>query len=348
MLKRALRTRCYCRGRIIAVLRRLLMAFLGAGLLVGIVAADEVPLPTSRSTTLRAGDNVYVVKGRVKIPKGVKLLCQKGVRIVGRGEDPTLEVEGFFEAHGIRDQEVALEGIHIELTPRFEGLRLAFAVLRSGGGIRTAEKKPVSGRLHLEDVKFQGKATLNIELTGGLVEIKRTSAVSPVQIRAVDSVKGKPNTARLDCFWCFAEYEFVSGFHGGLLVNGVNDVRVRWCRLGGEQSLFQNCRKFVLEACKLDSSVVAIEQSLRGQLGKTKVLKCDVYSETLRVKSPPAKKKELVQLDSCYFKHGSTVKQIHETIEDANDDPQTPNGAIVRIKKVLKRPLKLGGTDRPR
>ena len=301
------------------------------------LAVAQDPLPVARSAKLQGG--TYFVDGRKTIPKGVKLLCQKGVRIVGRGKDPVLRVEGDFETHGLRGKEVVIANLHLELAGPFDRVRLAFATFQGTGGIRTAKDLPARGKLHLEDVKFEGSAELRVTFEKGLIEMKRISSRAPAAIRGVDADK----PLKLDCFWCFQEYEFVSGFHGGLLVEKVKDARVRWTRLGGLASSFKDCAALVLEACKFDSEEIEISQSKAGLLGKTKILKCDVYSATLVFKAPKQKgKRDRVVLDSCFFKNATNVNTV------LSDRIDRPEHVKISIKKLLKKPLKLGGSDQPR
>ncbi len=301
------------------------------------LAVAQDPLPVARSARLRGG--TYFVEGRKTIPKGVKLLCQKGVRIVGRGKEPVLRVEGDFETHGLRGSEVLIANLHIELAGPFVRMRLAFAKFQGTGGIRTAKELPARGTLHLEDVKFEGAADLRVTFEKGLIELKRTSSMAPAALRGVDA--NKP--FKLDCFWCYQESEFVSGFHGGLLVEKVKDARVRWTRLGGLASSFRDCASLVLEACKLDSRTITITQTKAGLLGKTKILKCDFYAEELIFKAPKKKgKRDKVALDSCYFKNASKASTV---LSERIDKPEH---ITVVIKKLLKKPKNLGGTDRRR
>ena len=113
-------------------------------LIVAVLAAvpawAQEPLPVSRST--RLSGKSYTIQGRVTLGKGIKLLCQRGVEIVGVDKGATLVVEGDFEAHGLRGQEVVLRDIHVELAPDFERARLAFAIFRGAAGLRTAKDHP--------------------------------------------------------------------------------------------------------------------------------------------------------------------------------------------------------------
>ena len=88
---------------------------------------------------------------------------------------------------------------------------------------------------------------------------------------------------------------------------------------------------------------VEISQSKAGMIGKTKILKCDVYSDLIVLKAPQQKgKRDRVILDSCFFKSTTGVKAVlAQRIE-------RPKHVKVLIKKLLKKPQKLGGTDRPR
>ena len=63
----------------------------GAALLPLLLAAspDEKPFPaTDRSLILREEKTTYLVEGRVVIPKGVEISCQKDIYIKGKGDMP--------------------------------------------------------------------------------------------------------------------------------------------------------------------------------------------------------------------------------------------------------------------
>ena len=69
----------------------------------------------------------------------------------------------------------------------------------------------------------------------------------------------------------------------------------------------------------------------------------NIYSDVIVLKAPQQKgKRDRVILDSCFFRNAKGVKTVLEERIDR------PKHVTVLIKKLLKRPQKLGGSDRPR
>ena len=89
-----------------------------------------VPFPTEKSTILREEKVVYTVSGRVKIPEGVEISCQKDVKVVATGPSAVIEVEGALKIHGVSDREVIFEGVTIELAAKFLDAHLDMAMVR--------------------------------------------------------------------------------------------------------------------------------------------------------------------------------------------------------------------------
>ena len=106
---------------------------------------------------------------------------------------------------------------------------------------------------------------------------------------------------------------------------------MRWTRLGGARSSLASCKRLVLEACKIDSQALELRD-----LGKTRVVKCDFYGESI-----VAKGKGGLLLERCFFKHFDSAESIQK-------DMIASEGVRVQVKKPLKRPTNLAGKDYPR
>ena len=307
---------------------------LGVFFVVGVAGAQD-PLPLGRSSKLKGA--TYTLVGEQVLRKGVKLLCQKNVHIIG-SEQAKLIVQGDLETHGLRGSEVVFQDVDVILDERFQRARLAFAKFRGRAGLFTRPKKFATGKLHMEDVWFEGEAKLKISFHEGLVEIKRTSANALAEIYG----HHPDRNLKVVIFWCYAETKLVSGFHGGLRIAKVKEASVRWTRIGGTMARFEDFGTFTLEACKIDSETFSMHQSRKGRFSKTKFLKCDVYTDQLLFNAPPGSK-DRVTLDSCYF---AGSKPDAKTIKKNRIDE---TGRVsVTIKKPRKQASNLAGTNRPR
>jgi len=103
-------------------------------------------------------------------------------------------------------------------------------------------------------------------------------------------------------------------------------------------------RTLQLDGVKIDSKRLEISHEVAGELRRTKVLKCDVYAEKVKLHSPKSEDgtRDRVVFERCWFRYRTDPREIHEQVlEDTADDPR--NAASVVLGKVNARPLELGG-----
>jgi len=307
-----------------------------------LLAGDEIPFPVERSTILREEGATYFVEGTRRIPWGVEIAVQKEVKIVGRGKDAVLEVEGALQVHGTRDREVIFEHVTIRPAPRFEELRLDMAILRGSGGLRTARDQPSAGKVSVENSMFSDAAAIELALCAGELTIFATHSFEPARIAGLPQAPEKPCAAKVRIDACFnAQNSFQSGFIGGLLLSGLPGATVRNSRMAGAVSEFRDCGALTFDGNKVNSTALAFTHATPGGFKGSRFLKCDVYATTIRFTAPEGKA-ERVTLDKWWFRGLTKPDEIHEKlIRDGKDDPR--NAARVDFAKINDRPLELAG-----
>ena len=307
-------------------------------LLAGVPARaepEERPFPVGRTTILRAGRVVYVVEGTITIAEGVDISLQKDVHVVGRGESPTLRVEGTLKVHGVGLREVIFEGVTVELAPDFRDVQLDMVIFRNGGGIHTSDDKPSAGKLFVENVVLKDSASIDLRFRRGSIDLSSVTCGASTGVAAVEDEAGEVGKLRLN----------IRGSDlSNLTVRNGHDVTVRLTRLAGAAAEFHDCRTLTIDGNKVNASLLAITHSNPGGLTKTKVTKCDVYSEAVEVRSPLKNGRvgDKVVVDRCWFKGVTDQRALRaEVIRDAEDDPE--NGARLVLRKVSARPNELAG-----
>lgn len=297
-------------------------------------AQEQVPFPTRKSTILRKERVVYYVEGRQKIPWGCEISCQKDVHVVARGSNAVLEVAGSLQAHGVSTREIIFEGVTIEPAPRCEDIHLDMVIFRKGGGLKTPKGKPVHAKIFVENTEFNDSSALDIELTKGRVDLSATESYGPVRVTGVAEEGRRSSNLVLMVRGC--------RFDQGLFVTGARDATIRINHLRGDRSEFVDCHELTFDGNKVNSEVLLFRQTKSGRFSKTKLQKCDIYSNSVRFEAPVGKSKEKVSLDKCFFKGFTRKKEIlAAVIHDARNNEKS--GVMAVFRKVNKRPLELAG-----
>ncbi|MHC4955443.1 MAG: hypothetical protein ACYTGZ_16445 [Planctomycetota bacterium] len=299
-------------------------------------AQDAKPLPLRKSVILPSGGH-YFVEGRQEIVWGQELSVQKNTRIVGRGEGATLVVSGALQVRGVRDSEVVLENLNIEVAEKCERVHLD-TVQMGGGSIRTAKGKSCFARVHLEKTNLNG-TEIDLLLYKGEVTVHASQIKGPVRLVAVPE-KGKKKAAVKALF-------NTSNLDRDLTFLGVNSLVVRACGLAGQQVLFRDCATLTFDANVCKSPSVVMEQTAAGKFKKTKIQKSDFINCKLILKAPRVgKKKDKIPVDKCFF-GGRTKKKdiLGRDIHDGHTDETS--GAFVVFRKINDRALGLGGYTSP-
>ncbi len=300
------------------------------------VAGDERPLHTHKSTTIKAGPT-YIVEGRKRVPPGCRLSIQKGVRIVGRGDNPVLVVAGAVHIHGVEVEQIIIENLQIVLAPRFEILRLDY--VRLSGDIRTAPDAPADGRLQVENAAIEGK--IDVTLTGGEVDLLDAGFSGEVRIRGVPASGKKRSTARVKLLGCGGIDDGPYGFRSGVFLTGLTKAVVRNCGVGGYKSEFIDCKALMFDGNLVTSSSLTFRNPDAALFKGTKLLKNDIYSTSVVFSAPLGKKRVVVPVDKCWFRGVTDPEEIHELISDGRDDPKV--GVVVKLRRLSEKVHGLGG-----
>lgn len=299
-------------------------------------AADETtePFPVDKSRILREGNVVYLVEGRMTIPRGVEVSCQKNVIVRGVGEGATIVVEGSLQGHGVGAREIIFENVMIEPAAKCEDLHLDMVIFRSGGGIRTGKEKATDGKLFLENTRLTDGAVFDVEMVEGSVDLSSFKCDTVAKLVALDR-EGSPNKLKVKIRG--------SQFTKGLELRNADDVTVRINTFNGERVTFVDCGSLIFDGNKVTAKRVEIVQQKAGRQAKTKLQKCDFYCDEISVWAPLEKgKSDVVTVDKCYFKGETDEDAIHEKFLRDGRDLES-NGATFKLKKVNERPLELAG-----
>ncbi len=295
---------------------------------------DEKPFPaTDRSIILREEKTIYLVEGRVKIPRGVEVSCQKEIYIRAKGDAPAvIEVAGSFKAHGVSNREIIFEGVTVEPAETFDKIQLDSCVFRKGGGLATPKDGSSTGILYLQFCAFQDGARMDLALTGPSVDLIDSSLSGTLRLRGVDP-GGKPNRlkATLRAFDT-----------GGIQAENVADLTYRLGVIRAGPAQFKDCETLTFDGNKVEAKEISFLQSKAGGFARTQVLKCDLYSKRIVFRAPAdPKRDDAVALDKCWFEGLTASAAIAERIVDVADEKD--NNVRATPTNPQERPLELAG-----
>ncbi len=310
-------------------------------------AADDEPkpFPAAKTTILKSG-GTYFVEGRVRIPKGVEITVQKDTKIVGRGENATIEVVGALAIHGVNDSTVGIAAVTIEVQAKFESLRVDMAVFSGSSlGIVTPKDTACDGRIVVLNTEFKEAARVDVTMSGNEVDLQRVYMAAPARVKAVDAEGSSGNRVKLNVLNCCT----VSGtgvpgaLMGGIVVEGVANVTVRATRICGDTAKFVDCGSVEFDGNQVKCATLEFTQSAAGRFGRTTISNCDVLCEKIVLWSPAAPgKAEWISCDKCWFDGETNEKTVREKVfKDKDDDPKC--GVTVKLTKLMERPLLLAG-----
>lgn len=305
--------------------------------------SDAKPFPL-RTTILRDNDATYYVEGTQRIPKGVEISCQQGIKIIGRGSDAVLEVEGSLQVHGVNTRKVVFENVTISTPQEFEDVHIDHCVFRGTGGLIVPEDSPVDGKFFVEHTRFHRGTRLEVTMTRGHIDVGSVYSSDPAVIRAVVPEGKTENNVRVIVRDCSAEGG--GALWGGLVIEvieGAKDANVRRNLLGGDEARFDDCKKLTFDSNLVTAAALIFRQSSRGHIAKTKISKCDIKSTRLEAYCPQEKgSKEKLFIDNCWFRGETKKSVIHEQIiNDATD--VEGNSVHVIVKRPSAKPIGLAG-----
>lgn len=297
-------------------------------------ATEERPFPPmNRSLILREEGIAYLVEGRVVIPKGVELSCQKDIYFRAKGKAPAvIAVEGSLKAHGVSSREIIFEGVTVEPGASFDEIQLDTCIFRKGGGVATAKGGSAEGRILIQGVTFSDTARCDVAMTGASYQFLDSNMSVALKVRGVP---GKDGSNRLKAV--------VRGSKVfGIEALGVGDLTVRLSALRSDPLLFRDCAVLCLDGCKVEGKQLRMEQSKAGGFARTQVMKCDLYPKTLNFRAPTdPDRDDAVVLDKCWFEGVVDSKGIAGRILDSADD--AGNNVHVSALNPQERPHELAG-----
>jgi hypothetical protein len=296
---------------------------------------EEKPFPaTDHSVILREEGIVYLVQGRVRIPRGVEVSCQKDIHIRGIGKGPSvIEVEGSFKAHGVSAREVIFEGVTVEPAASFGKIQLDSCIFRDKGGVATPVDRPAGGEIQLQFVKFQTGARLDLSLSGTSVQVLDSMGSGPLHLRGVDA-EGSPNRLKA----------VVRGStFGGMQAENVADLTVRLSGISADPVAFRDCGVLLFDGNKVEAKAMTFQQTRAGCFSRTQLIKCDLYSRRIVFQAPAdLKVGDTVVVDKCWFEGETAAAEIAKRIVDAADDPK--QNVRASVTNPQERPLELAGS----
>jgi hypothetical protein len=290
--------------------------------------------PCDRSTILREEKVIYVVDGRVRIPRGVEISIQKDVRL--RAKSPAgafLEVEGALKVHGVATREVIFEGVTVVPVGTFGRIHLDTCTFRGGGGVKTGTEGVAIGPVRLENVQLGEAARVDLALGGLDVDLFAVRSIGPIRIRGVDGADA-PNRLKVALRDCASD---------GLEAENVADLTVRINAIKEGPATLKDCGVLIFDGNKVKSAEILFLQSKAGGHARTQVMKCDFYSKRIVFRAPlDSKRSDRVVLDKCWFEGETDSGKIAERLVDGADEKD--NNARAAVSNPQKRPLELAGS----
>jgi hypothetical protein len=314
-------------------------------------AGSERPFPVDKTQILSDEKVVYTVEGRVRIPRGVEITCQRDVHIRGIGSSPAvIEVEGALKVTGVGSREVIFEKVTVEPCAKFLAIRLDMTWFRDGGGVKTPADVPVEGDLQMEMVDLSKGAGFDVLFHTGQVVLSSICTDGPTRIRTVPPAGSKAGKVRVfirgsgqggKC----PNHTARIGFGGGLEVDGGDDVIIQLSRVGGGLCAVRNWgQRLIFDGIKVNADRLEFSHVEAGRFQRAQCAKCDIYSSVVSTMAPPAQgMKDTFTMDRCWWKGLVNPKEVLEkVVKDGADDPEK-NGTRVVLPKVNERPLELAG-----
>lgn len=307
------------------------------------LAQRGTPIPLEKDSTNREDGVTWLVEGRQRIPSHVTLASLRACTIQGAGEGAVLEVEGELDLRAATGGVIVIDGVWVEPVAGCKGLTLLNVRFRGAGGLRTAPESVVDAELTLNDVNFEGKAQLDLGLFGGKLLMMGCASDEPVVLRGPTSEKQKRNAFVVQVDSCSGRER---ALRGGLLVEGIKEVLVRNCDLGGEETKLVDCGELEFFGNLVRSRRIEFRRAAPKSFGTTKISSCDFRTGELLLVQPMAgADPEKVRLTQCWFDDLLAEVDIRaKMVSDHERDAE--NGALADFVKIQGAPLGLGGSAR--
>lgn len=307
------------------------------------LAQRGTPIPLEKDSTNREDGVTWIVEGRRRLPSHVKLTSLRALTIQAAGAGAVLEVEGELDLRAATGGHCVIDGVWVEPVAGCKGLTLLNVRFRGEGGLRTDNETQVEAELTLSDTNFEGKARLDLGLFGGKVLMMGCASDEPVVFRGRTHEKQKRNALELQVDSCSGRER---ALRGGLLIEGVKQVLVRNCDLGGEESRFVDCGELEFFGNLVRSKRAEFRRSAPKSFNTTKIGSCDFRTGELLLVQPMAgADPEKVRLTQCWFDDLLEEADIRAKMVSDHERDAT-NGALAHFVKIQGAPLGLGGAAR--
>lgn len=306
-------------------------------------AQRGVPIPLEKDLVNRDDGVTWIVEGRQRIPSHVTLSSLRACRIQGAGADAVLEVEGELDLRAATGGTIDVEGVWIEPVAGCKGLTLLNLRFQGSGGLRTAEGAVVETDIMLQSSAFEGDARCDMGLFGGELVLMSVGSQAPLVVRGLTDDKQKRNALELVVDSCKAPARDLTG---GLVVEGVKQVRVSNSELGGQESRLVDCGKVEFVANLVRSRRMEFRYSTPKSFKGVRIDAVDFACGELVLRQPTSgSDPEKVRLSDCWFDDRPTQEEVRQhMLRDASSDPE--NGALGNLVDLHAAPLGLGGKVR--
>jgi hypothetical protein len=306
------------------------------------LAQRGTPIPLEKDSTNREDGVTWIVEGRQRIPSHVTLTSLRACTIQG-GEGAVLEVEGELDLRAATGGHCVIDGVWVEPVAGCKGLTLLNVRFRGDGGLRTAGDGQVDVEATLNDTNFENQARLDLGLFGGKVLMMGCASDAPVTFRGLTSEKQKRNALELQVDSCSGRER---ALRGGLVVEGVKEVLVRNCDLGGEESKLVDCGELEFFGNLVRSRRIEFRRATPKSFNTTKIGSCDFRCKELLLWQPMAgADPEKVRLTQCWFDDLLLEPDIRAQMVSDHERDAT-SGALADFVKIQGAPLGLGGAAR--
>jgi hypothetical protein len=308
-------------------------------------AGDEIPFPVRKSTTASRDGATYVVEGHQRIDKGVTINCKQNIRIVGRGENPTLEIAGSLIIEGQPHQEVEIENLRIAPSDQFFEIRIEWTNI-AGGSIATMTDG-ADGKFSLDCAKVQ--APVDITFRDGRIRILTSEFRGPVLIKGAPDGKSG-SKVKIDINHCCGkdtdkQLDLKAGFFAGLRIERAPSVLLRGSWLTGGSYEFEDCEKLTFDGNTVVMAQTAFRQTSAGKFRRTKVTKCDFHDGKVTFHAPAGSRADKVIVEKCWFAGMTDDDDIRaKMVQDGTGNEEC--GVKVVLRKTNERPLGIGGSPR--
>lgn len=306
--------------------------------LAGLVPAlAQERFPTDKTVELGEDGKRWFVRGRQTIASAVSVTSLRATMIQGYDEECVIEVAGSLTLKAVKGGKTLLENVWIELTPTTKELHLISCEFK-GGGIRPAANGATSAKVYCDGVTFDSKANCSFKFAAGSLDSYNGGSVQPLVIQGVPQSDKAGNKAKVALQ--------ASSLDGGVTVEGIADVLVRNCGVGGARTRFADWSALDFDGNHAYSVLTEFVQPAYGRFRGTHIHNVDFAGEKIEFRCPAkGDKVEKLLVDHCWFR-GLTEPETILTSMLLEHSRDAAIGVEIGFKRICPAPLGLGGRPR--